>query len=248
MASPVQVKFRQRTYELKFKRGFMLFCAVIIVLCCFLGKWQVQRYHYKQQLLQAYARNQQTAAVPVTEISRAAPAMQFQPVTAAGTYENADTVLLTNRPYHDRIGFEVLTPLRIAGEKKMLWVDRGWVAADAKQNAPVIQPVIAPQQIKGVIKFLNEFQFILGNNVLAAGPPRQLQKMDIAALEKLTGQTYFPFIVRLDPRAENGFGRDWIISTVQPERHLGYAVQWFALAAALLIAAFCFCCEALPEK
>jgi surfeit locus 1 family protein len=244
----LQFQFRKQCYALKFKRGFILFCAALIVLCGFLGKWQLYRYHYKQALLQAYASNQHATPVPATGINQLTPALQFQQVAADGTYENADTVLLTNRPYHEQMGFEVLTPLRIAGEKKMLWIDRGWVAARDEQSPPVILPVTTSQQIKGAVKFLDEYQFILGNNLLANGPPRQLQKMDIPALAKLTGQTYYPFIVRLDAKAENGFGRDWVISSVQPERHLGYAVQWFAMAIALLIATFCFCCEALPEK
>jgi surfeit locus 1 family protein len=54
--------------------------------------------------------------------------------------------------------------------------------------------------------------------------------------------------VRLDPTAENGFVRQWIISAMQPERHLGYAVQWFAMALVLSIMCFCYCCEAVTRK
>ena len=39
----------------------------------------------------------------------------------------------------------------------------------------------------------------------------------------------------LDPDQEDGFVRDWKPLRSGPERNVGYAVQWFGLAAALLV-------------
>ena len=36
-----------------------------------------------------------------------------------------------------------------------------------------------------------------------------------------------------DPAADDGYARDWRPGGLPPERHLGYAVQWFAMAFAL---------------
>jgi cytochrome oxidase assembly protein ShyY1 len=43
-------------------------------------------------------------------------------------------------------------------------------------------------------------------------------------------------VLRLDPAMALGYPRDldMLANTLPPERHLGYAVQWFALAAAML--------------
>lgn len=48
-----------------------------------------------------------------------------------------------------------------------------------------------------------------------------------------------PRVLRLDPDLPLGHVRDLDVlpNTLPPERHLGYAVQWFALAAAVLIIA-----------
>ena len=48
-----------------------------------------------------------------------------------------------------------------------------------------------------------------------------------------------PRVLRLDPRAPFGYARDLDVlpNTLPPERHLGYAVQWFALALAVLATA-----------
>jgi surfeit locus 1 family protein len=43
-------------------------------------------------------------------------------------------------------------------------------------------------------------------------------------------------ILLLDPQAADGFERVWQISLrVSPERHIAYAVQWFAFAAAAIV-------------
>ena len=48
-----------------------------------------------------------------------------------------------------------------------------------------------------------------------------------------------PRVLRLDPTDPLGYARDLDIlpNTLPPQRHLGYAVQWFALAAAVLATA-----------
>ena len=42
-------------------------------------------------------------------------------------------------------------------------------------------------------------------------------------------------VLLLDKDQPGGFVREWNPVVVGPERHVGYAVQWFALAAALVI-------------
>ena len=48
-----------------------------------------------------------------------------------------------------------------------------------------------------------------------------------------------PRVLRLDPDLPMGYARDLevLANTLPPERHLGYAVQWFALSAAVLVIA-----------
>jgi surfeit locus 1 family protein len=44
-----------------------------------------------------------------------------------------------------------------------------------------------------------------------------------------------PQVILLDAKQPDGFVREWRPKTFPPERHLGYAVTWFALAATVLI-------------
>ena len=51
--------------------------------------------------------------------------------------------------------------------------------------------------------------------------------------------TLAPRVLKLDPALPLGYTRDLDIlpNTLPPERHLGYAVQWFGLALAVFITA-----------
>jgi surfeit locus 1 family protein len=70
-----------------------------------------------------------------------------------------------------------------------------------------------------------------------------IQRIDMKDIQRETHQAFYPFILRLNKADPHGFVRDWTITTVEPARHVGYAVQWFAMALTLLIAYFCFCIE-----
>jgi cytochrome oxidase assembly protein ShyY1 len=55
-------------------------------------------------------------------------------------------------------------------------------------------------------------------------------------LERRLGRALFPDVVRLE--SSPGLDTGWIVVNLTPEQHLGYAVQWFALATALAILTF----------
>jgi surfeit locus 1 family protein len=240
MAKCLQFQFRQQRYLLTFKPVFGFVCLFFIVLFCLLGVWQLHRYHYKQALLGVYqhrasAAPQVFARLDLKDANK--KALQFQSVTLKGSYLNKLTMLEENQVHQHQVGFEVLTPIQIEGEKKLLLVDRGWIQKPTDQLIPTIQDVMGPQEITGYLKFMDEYQFILGKNILAPTMlPIVLQKIDFNDIQYVTHQEFYPFILRLNPNVTNGFVRDWTITAVIPERHLGYAIQWFVMALVLLVA------------
>jgi cytochrome oxidase assembly protein ShyY1 len=66
-----------------------------------------------------------------------------------------------------------------------------------------------------------------------------LTRIDIAARADGLGVPLAPRVLRLDPALPLGYARDLDVlpNTLPPERHRGYAVQWFGLALATLILA-----------
>jgi cytochrome oxidase assembly protein ShyY1 len=59
-----------------------------------------------------------------------------------------------------------------------------------------------------------------------------------AAVAQLLGEarwTAAADLILLDPEEPDGFVRNWTAPGFPPMRHVGYAVQWFGLALALLV-------------
>jgi surfeit locus 1 family protein len=225
--------WRNKQYTFQFRWRFLLLCLFFVCLFSGLGMWQLHRYHFKAELLRDYATRATQAPAPFS----ASTGQEFQHVTVQGTYVNEQTMMVQNRVYRQQQGFEILTPLQLAGDKKLLLVDRGWVkSVDEGQDV-----LTGEQQVTGLIKYLNEYQFILGKNIMAPDKrPLIIQKINIKDISRVTHAAYYPFVLRLDPAAANGFVRDWTISAVDPRRHLGYAMQWFLMAIVLVVAYLSF--------
>jgi cytochrome oxidase assembly protein ShyY1 len=54
------------------------------------------------------------------------------------------------------------------------------------------------------------------------------------SLSTLTGRAVFPFEVRVDQRSPLALVAEWPIVNQSPAKHIGYAIQWFAMAAVLV--------------
>ena len=66
--------------------------------------------------------------------------------------------------------------------------------------------------------------------------PRVWSYPRLEDLERALGQQVFPWIILLDADQADGYVREWRPSVFPPERHLAYAVTWFALALTVAIA------------
>jgi len=55
------------------------------------------------------------------------------------------------------------------------------------------------------------------------------------SLAALSGRTVFPFEVRIQPDSPHALVAEWAVVNQSPSKHIGYAVQWFAMAAVLVI-------------
>ena len=207
-----------------------------MILLCTLGFWQLQRYQYKKMLLTSY----QAALKANPESFQQAlhqSNKRFKQVIVKGIFLNARNILLDNRINHSRVGYEVITPLLVSGTNKVLLVNRGWIPHNAgRQQLPSIKPVFGEQRLTGYIKLADKHHFILGSNVRTPGQwPLLIQKIDFKVLDQAIKKPLYPFVVRLDATAANGFVRNWQPINVMPQRHLGYALQWFGLAIVLLL-------------
>ena len=218
----------------------VLLTTVAVAAFVSFGWWQVGRGREKQAMMESFARGTQTSVVlahdvPVDDLPR------YQHVTTRGRYDPSRQVLLDNMPSQaGRPGYRVLTPFRRDGEPRLLLVDRGWLPLGPSRD--VLPPVSVdddPRTVAGRLDRLPEPGLRIGEAAVAgdAAWPRVLLFPRPADLERVFGQGVETRILLLDPAAPDGYERVWRPSMgVGPERHLGYALQWFALAIAAFTA------------
>ena len=221
-------------------RGWATALVVALVTgCVALGNWQLDRAREKRALIAAFehgdTRTVPLAVEPMDRLPR------YQRVMAHGRYEPAHQVLLDNMPSGaGQPGYRVLTPFRRDDGGPLLLVDRGWVPLGLdRSRLPPVQVDARPRTVTGRLDGLPAPGLRIGaaRATGETGWPLVLNFPVAADLVAALGEPVERRIVLLDATEPDGFQREWRPSIgFPPERHLGYAIQWFALALAALVA------------
>ena len=202
-----------------------------------LGQWQLHRAAEKRALIDEFMVRSQARPVELDLANEDLDAMNFLRVRVVGSFEARKQFLLDNQVRNGRVGYSVLTPLRLANGQGVVVVDRGWVPqGQTRDQLPKLDVPRHELQITGTVYVPSGIPLQLGS--MDEGEyrwPRTIQYFDFAALSARIGYAVRPLVVRLDPGWPFGYERDWQPVALTPERHVAYAVQWFALAVALVI-------------
>ncbi len=205
-----------------------------------LGAWQLERAAEKRALLAQAAREDALApagTLPAVD----APEEQwlFRQVALSGVYEAERQILLDNMTHDGRVGYQVLTPLRLAGDATLVLVNRGWIEADvARSELPLLEVAQTPRVVTGRLNHLPRPGLRLGQNDPGAPAdpwPRRYLYPERETLEAALGEALPVFQLQLSAQAPDGFIRRWELVNMAPERHVGYAFQWFSFAVVLLV-------------
>ncbi len=200
-----------------------------------LGVWQVHRATEKEQLIL----QSQQSSLSYKVLKPTSAIKQFQKLEVAGAYQGQDTFLLDNRFYQHRVGFEVINILKTDAGPYLL-VDRGWISAtNSRRILPTIPLLKAKSLHKGQAYYPSKQSWVLDDTTPdISNWPVVIEKLDIPQLSALLNHQLYPFILRLDKTDPNSLVRDWQVVTMKPEKHRGYAFQWFSFAMIALIIFF----------
>lgn len=126
-----------RTRE-KFSFLKSLIALALIVLCFIAAEWQYSRgvdRHQRNFLIK------ENIAAPEMVLGDAASDLtknEWRTVNTEGVFDASQTILLRNRYFEGKYGFEFLT-LFTSSQGEKFWVDRGWIIAGKDAlTAPVI--------------------------------------------------------------------------------------------------------------
>jgi cytochrome oxidase assembly protein ShyY1 len=214
-----------------------LFVVLLVPLMVGLGFWQLERAEEKARLQLEFQRQRSLLPAALEQLADETPAgLAYRPVMLRGEYLAGRDFLLDNRVYQGRYGFEVITPLRLAADGSLALVNRGWIAGDpARRSVPDVPVVAGPVAVTGHVYVPPGEPYILAEQEPDGSWPRVVQtvKVGVFAGQVDGAAPVFPYLVRLDAGQAGALEIDWQIINVSPEKHTGYAVQWFTMAAVL---------------
>jgi surfeit locus 1 family protein len=198
-----------------------------------LGFWQLDRAAQKEALQSAmHAQAGKTPLGNAEVIALAAQGrmqesgMLYHPVRLTGTWLPEYTLYLDNRQMDAKVGFFVLTPLRLEPQGQVLVVQRGWIPRNFEQREqlPDVQTPTGSVTVDGDIA-------LAPSKLYAPGAPGEGSIRQNLDLEQYRGQTGLPleaFTVRESGPPSQGLRRQWSVINFGIEKHYGYAFQWFA--------------------
>lgn len=213
-----------------------LITLVVFGILLSLGFWQLDRAGQKRALLAEYRAGESTAQVKIDASLNDISGLQYQPAMADGRYDQAHQFLLDNRIHNGMVGYDVLTPLKLDKDVGVL-VNRGWVPlGSSRERLPPVEVDGRRRTVTGRIRDVAQKGFSLGVEQPRSGWPYRILQVDVPRLAKELGYRLLPLELLLDPSQPDGYVREWHpVTTFGPERNVGYAVQWFALAATLMV-------------
>jgi len=212
--------------------------ALILPGLIALGFWQLGRSAEKRETrdLVAERATQDRSTLPTTPVT--ASDWRWREVSVTGTYDDSREFLVDNKVLGGRPGYHVITPLEQAGSQTLVLINRGWVPWGNDRTTLPATPIPAGEQtVSGrAVEPTSEF-LQLAAEPSASGWPRLWQNLDMARFRDLSSQTVQPVVIELSPDAAvGGFERTWRTQDDGwVERHHGYAMQWFGLAATLVV-------------
>ena len=217
-----------------------LFAAALCSLFVSLGSWQLGRADEKRAIMAAYEQRSASPPVAIDFAAEDIAGLRYQHVEVLGRFDADRQFLLDNKVRDGRAGYEVITPLRIPGREQLLLVNRGWVPqAERRVLLPDVGVAGDELRLTGTLYVpYGEGYRLGGMDEGQLGWPRVIQYLDFDEIAQRLGQPVAPFTLRLDARAPEGYRRDWRPVPFPAQRHIAYAVQWFALAAALVLIYF----------
>ncbi|BFM13849.1 SURF1 family protein [Maricurvus nonylphenolicus] len=217
------------TFQLTPNWKLSVFAVLFLPLFISLGFWQLNRADEKQEFLDAFNHQQQLPAMSLGEYVAIKEPQPYRQLTLQGKYDQQRYWLLENQVQQGRQGYRVIVPLSaVDGEAyKTVLVDLMWVMAPPRREQLPQVTIPKTARISGYLKQPGD------NPLLTYLPetdswPQRVVELDIDAMADQLGVEVLPGVLH----QQQGVAP---VNTT-PEKHQGYAWQWFAMAIALAMA------------
>lgn len=218
--------------------------AFALLLCAgftALGFWQYGRGVDKADFLQAWDAALQAEPQPVLPWARGERVALPAPVRGElSALPGGRWLLQDNARRGAEVGLRAFFIAALDARRGLL-VDAGWLPFDRARGLPELPPLPARFEAQGLLVPWpgQGIELAAPAPMPAVGEPALLLRLDREALAEDAGVELVDGLLRLAPRADTVLARDLdaLPNTLPPEKHYGYALQWWGLAAASLAVA-----------
>ncbi len=206
--------------------------AMLIVAFSALGLWQLDRAAEKEATAALFEADGAYRTVEPGET----PAL-YERLEVRGRLLGERQVLIDNIVRDGRIGYFVITPLELTVDKRLLLVNRGWIAKQRNGESAADLSVGADwQSLRGRAGRLPRVGIRPGPAFAEHEDwPRTAVYPTIDDVAVELNADLWPFVLLLDADDSPAFRREWQPEESGPMTHYGYAFQWFAMALAVVV-------------
>ena len=218
---------------------WLVVTLLVFLLLIKLGAWQSERAIEKEQRLarieQLLGNEAQDLSVLLNQFEHSAAMLNDMPVQLVGHFDPEIIFLLDNQPNQGQLGYRVYQVFTHA--EQSLLVNLGWVKGSKNRGVlPDVNAISGTMTLTGNIRFIDVGVMLAEQHFNEATHtwPLRIQQVEIDKISRLINKQLLPFAVFLDKKETVGYQKNWQPVVMPPEKHWGYAFQWFSLAFAWL--------------
>jgi surfeit locus 1 family protein len=209
-----------------------------------LGFWQLDRLAQRKSANALIASQISAPVLNLNAVSALDPLleMEYRSVVVTGKYDFSQEVVIKNQVNGDKIGFGLLTPLKIQGKNYSVLIDRGWIPYEdalPSQWQKYAEPGLVT--VNGVIRLSQDQPGFAGATDPTLTPSQARLDtwtfINIGRIQHQVSLNLLPVYIHQAPDlAWKGLPvRSLTLPDLSEGPHLGYAIQWFTFAATLII-------------
>ncbi len=207
-----------------------------------LGLWQLDRAGGKVAEHTELLRQAQADAVAIETLPADGPPPRGRHVLLRGEYLNERAILLQAEFFEGQIGYGVATPFRLASGGPLVLVERGWTTGILPPGMPpALHPAAGPVEVAGQVHVQPDDRRAVSQRIDASRRPLRMRGLNMELAAELLGEPVYPYSVRLAAGQTGALARHWPAVHPDVNQNLSYAMQWFGLAALVLLACLLAC-------
>ncbi len=210
--------------------------SLLLTLFISLGMWQLRRAEERAAVHEKFATDGDLPALATPIDGSQLEEHLYRRLELRGRYLTSKQLLLDSMTHQGQAGYHVLTPFLPLNGSRWVLVNRGWVKADSDRRVlPQIGVSEAERVVRGRIDGLPRPGLDLASSSGSDRWPQIVLFPTFDEIEARFEEPLFHYQLLLDSEAGDGFVRDWQPRVLAPERHVGYAIQWFSFAGVLAV-------------